>query len=163
MSRETGGSLNPRFTVRDRPSVLPVPAFRRTETPEIDETPESGRKRGLARVRAELGPLDRPWSSDPPSTRVGGPFYGSRVGDGSDRGRLLSRIDIAARDYLVGEIGVSQWIRFGRLQGLIEAGAVAGYWPQRMVRRAADAAWNRASPRRIVRMLARARAAPDDP
>jgi hypothetical protein len=85
------------------------------------------------------------------------------VGDGSDRGRLLSRIEIAARDYLVGEIGASKWIRYGRLQGLIEAGAVAGYWPRSMVQRAADAAWNRASPRRIVRMLARSKAAPDDP
>jgi hypothetical protein len=84
-------------------------------------------------------------------------------GQGSDRGRLLSRIELEVRDYLVGEIGPSRWIRYGRLQGLIEAGALAGYWPRSMVRRATDAAWHRASPRRIVRMLARSKAAPDDP
>lgn len=56
-------------------------------------------------------------------------------------------------DYQAGEIGWSKWIKYGRLQGLIEAGALAGYWPRSMVRRAADAAWHRAPPRRIVPML----------
>ena len=33
----------------------------------------------------------------------------------SPRGRLLNRIELRARDYGVGEIGPSKWIRWGRL------------------------------------------------
>ena len=74
------------------------------------------------------------------------------------RGLLLHRIELRARDYLVGEIGPSKWIRWGRLMGLVEAGAIHGYWSAQMVQRVVDAAWHRASPRRIVKMLARASA-----
>jgi len=73
----------------------------------------------------------------------------------SPRGRLLYRIELRARDYTVGEIGPSKWIRWGRLMGLVEAGAIHGYWSAQMVQRVADAAWNRTSPRRIVKMFAR--------
>lgn len=59
-------------------------------------------------------------------------------------------------DYFGAEIGWSRWIRWGRLMGLVEAGAVAGFWPEYMVRRVADAAWHRAPARRIVKMLSRA-------
>lgn len=76
--------------------------------------------------------------------------------DDSARGRLLYRIELRARDYQVAEFGPSKWIRWGRLMGLVEAGAIHGYWPLQMTKRVADAAWNRTSPRRIVRMLARA-------
>jgi hypothetical protein len=75
------------------------------------------------------------------------------------RSRLLHRIELRARDYLVGEIGPSKWIRWGRLMGLVEAGAIHGYWSARMVQRVGDAAWHRAPPRRIVKMLAKAAAA----
>jgi len=75
------------------------------------------------------------------------------------RGRLLHRIELRARDYLVGEIGPSKWIRWGRLMGLVEAGAIHGYWSAQMVQWVGDAAWHRAPPRRIVKMLARASAA----
>ena len=75
------------------------------------------------------------------------------------RGRLIHRIELRARDYLVGEIGPSKWIRWGRLMGLVEAGAIRGYWSAQMVQGVGDAAWHRASPRRIVRMLAKASAA----
>lgn len=51
----------------------------------------------------------------------------------SPRGRLLHRIELRARDYLVGEIGPSKWIRWGRLMGLVEAGAIQGYWSAQMV------------------------------
>ena len=46
----------------------------------------------------------------------------------SPRGRLLHRIELRARDYVVGEIGPSKWIRWGRLMGLVEAGVIDGYW-----------------------------------
>ena len=72
------------------------------------------------------------------------------------RHRLLQRIEQRARDYAVGEVGPSTWIRWGRFMGLVEAGAIAGYWPIQMTQRVAEAAWNRTSPRRIVRMLDRA-------
>ena len=75
------------------------------------------------------------------------------------RGRLLHRIELRARDYLVGEIGPSKWIRWGRLLGLVEAGAIHGYWPTQMVQRVGDAAWHRTPPRRIVKMLVKAAAA----
>jgi hypothetical protein len=71
----------------------------------------------------------------------------------------LHQIELRARDYLVGEIGPSKWIRWGRLMGLVEAGAIHGYWSPQTVRRVADAAWHRAPPRRIVKMLAKASAA----
>jgi hypothetical protein len=71
------------------------------------------------------------------------------------RGRLLARIGLRARDHLNAEIGPSKWIRWGRLIGLVEAGAIHGYWSAQMVQRVADAAWNRTSPTRIVTMLAR--------
>lgn len=71
------------------------------------------------------------------------------------RGRLLHRIQLRAGDYLNAEIGWSRWIRWGWLMGLVEAGAVVGFWPEHMVRRVADAAWHRASARRIVAMLAK--------
>jgi hypothetical protein len=77
----------------------------------------------------------------------------------STRGQLLHRIELRARDYLAGEIGPSKWIRRGRLMGLVEAGAIRGYWPAQMVQRAGDAAWLRSSPRRIVKMLVNAAAA----
>jgi hypothetical protein len=64
-----------------------------------------------------------------------------------------ARIELRASDYLAGEIGPSKWIRWGRLMGLVEAGAVHGYWPAQMGQRVADAAWLRAPPRRIVKML----------
>ena len=48
---------------------------------------------------------------------------------------MLHRIELRARDYLVGEIGPSKWIRWGRLMGLVEAGAIHGYWPAQMVQR----------------------------
>lgn len=75
------------------------------------------------------------------------------------RGRLLNRIELRACDYLVGEIGPSKWIRWGRLMGLVEAGAIQGYWSAQMVQRIGDAAWHRSSARRIVKMLVRASAA----
>jgi hypothetical protein len=53
---------------------------------------------------------------------------------------LLHRIELRARDYLVGEIGPGKWIRWGRLVGLVEAGANHGYWSAQMVQRVADAA-----------------------
>ena len=40
---------------------------------------------------------------------------------------LLHRIELRARDYLVGEIGPSKWIRWGRLMELVEAGTIHGY------------------------------------
>ena len=49
------------------------------------------------------------------------------------RGRLINRIELRARDYLVGEIGPSKWIRWGRLMGLVGAGAIHGYWSAQMV------------------------------
>jgi hypothetical protein len=42
-----------------------------------------------------------------------------------------------ARDYAVGEIGPSKWIRWGRLMDLLEAGAIHGYWSAQMVQRVA--------------------------
>ena len=47
------------------------------------------------------------------------------------RGRLIHRIELRTRDYLVGEIGPSKWIRWGRLMGLVEAGAIHGCWSAR--------------------------------
>ena len=76
--------------------------------------------------------------------------------DDGARRRLLQRIEQRARDYAVGEVGPSTWIRWGRLMGLVEAGAIEGYWPVQMTQRVADAAWNRTSPRKIVRILERA-------
>ncbi len=73
----------------------------------------------------------------------------------SPRGRLLHRIELRARDYIAGQIGPSKWIRWGRLMGLVEAGTIHGYWPAQMVQRVADAAWNRTTPSRIVKMLVR--------
>jgi hypothetical protein len=60
------------------------------------------------------------------------------------------------RDYLVGEIGPSKWIRWGRLMELVESGAIHGYWSAQLVQRVGDAAWHRAAPRRTVRMLVKA-------
>jgi hypothetical protein len=77
------------------------------------------------------------------------------LGDDAARGRLLHRIELRARDYLAGELGPSKWIRWGRFMGLVEAGAILGYWPAQMVQRVADAAWNRTSPPGIVKVLAR--------
>ena len=34
---------------------------------------------------------------------------------------------LRARDYIVGEIGPSKWIRWGRLMGVVEAGTIHGY------------------------------------
>ena len=80
--------------------------------------------------------------------------------DDAARGRLINRIELRARDYIAGEIGPSKWIRWGRLMGLVEAGAIHGYWSAQMVQRVGDAAWHRTSPTRIVRMLARSRSDP---
>jgi hypothetical protein len=55
------------------------------------------------------------------------------LNDDVARGRLLHRIDLRARDDLVGEIGPSKWIRWGRLLGLVEAGAIHGYWSAQLV------------------------------
>ena len=49
------------------------------------------------------------------------------IDDDAARGRLLHRIELRARDYLVGEIGPSKWIRWGRLMELVEAGTIHGY------------------------------------
>ena len=42
---------------------------------------------------------------------------------------------------------------------LVESRAIHGYWSAQMVQRVGDAAWHRSSPRRIVKMLAKAAAA----
>ncbi len=84
------------------------------------------------------------------------------IEDDADPGRLLNLIELRARDFIVGESGPSKWIRWGRLMGLVEAGAIHWYWPAQMVQRVADAAWNRTSPRRIVKMLARISRDPSD-
>ena len=72
---------------------------------------------------------------------------------------MLHRIELRARDYLAGEIGPSKWIRWGRRMGLVEAGAIHGYRSAQMVQRVANAAWHRAPPRRIVKMLVKDTAA----
>ena len=56
------------------------------------------------------------------------------------RGRLINRIELRARDYLVGEIGPSKWIRWGRLMGLVEVGVIHGNWSAELVQRVGDAA-----------------------
>ncbi len=61
---------------------------------------------------------------------------------GTARGLLIHRIELRARDYLVGEIGPSKWIRWGRLMGLVEVGAIHGYRSAQMVQRVGDAAWH---------------------
>jgi hypothetical protein len=53
--------------------------------------------------------------------------FGLVPDEDSSRGRLLHRIELRARDYIVGEIGPSKWIRWGRLMGLVEAGAIHAY------------------------------------
>lgn len=70
------------------------------------------------------------------------------------RARLLARIGQRVREYTITE-GSRKLVSWGRLMGLVEAGAIDGYWPVRMTQRVAEMLWERPSASRVVRMLDR--------
>jgi hypothetical protein len=70
------------------------------------------------------------------------------------RTSLLARIGQRVRDYVIAD-GTRKLVAWGRLMGLVEAGAIHGYWPVQITQRVAEMLWERPSASRVVRMLDR--------
>ena len=76
------------------------------------------------------------------------------MGDAVSRARLVSRIEIEARAYRNADY-TTRDMRMGRVLGLLEAGAVLGYWSRLKAGGVAEAIRHKLPAWRLRRMLAR--------
>jgi hypothetical protein len=76
------------------------------------------------------------------------------VGLVTDRARLISRIEVEARDFANAD-ATTRNFRYGRVLGLLEAGTILGLWSRRSASRISDAVYYGASPWMVRKMLRR--------
>jgi hypothetical protein len=74
----------------------------------------------------------------------------------SDRARLVSRIEVEARAFRNAD-PTTRHLRYGRVLGLLDAGATLRLWSRKGASRVADGIYCGASPRALRGMLRRLR------